>query len=34
VLALIFAKKFWFLVPVVPAAIWKFLTGRSKKAEA
>jgi uncharacterized membrane-anchored protein len=34
-LALIFAKKFWFLLLLlIPAAIWKFLTGRSKKAEA
>ncbi len=33
-LALIFAKKFWFIFLVIPAAIWKFFTGRSKKAEA
>jgi uncharacterized membrane-anchored protein len=33
-IALVFLKKFWFLFLIIPAAIWKFLNGRSKKAEA
>ena len=33
-LALIFVKKFWFLLLIIPAAIWKFLSGRSKTADA
>ena len=33
-LALIFAKKFWFVFLLIPAALWKYLTGRSKKAAA
>ena len=33
-LALIFAKKFWFVFLLIPVALWKFFTGRSKQAEA
>ncbi len=33
-LALIFAKKFWFLFLIIPAAFWKFFTGRAKTADA
>ena len=34
VLALIFAKKFWFLLLIIPAVIWKVLARRSKTVEA
>lgn len=34
VVALLFLKKFWFLALVIPAAIWKIVTGRRGKAEA
>ena len=33
--ALVFLKKFWFVLLIVPAAIWKYITGRrGKDAEA
>ncbi len=33
VVALLFLKKFWFLALIIPAAIWKFVTGRKGQAE-
>lgn len=34
VVALLFLKKFWFLALMIPAAIWKFITGRRGRADA
>ena len=30
----LFLRKFWFLALIIPAAIWKFITGRRGNADA